>query len=685
MTFTKPKCALLLVIATVATYLNCLPNRFVWDDELLIEDNSYIRNATYISTVFTTDLFHDAGERAAYYRPLQTVSYMINYFFWGLNPLGYHVVNILCHLGCVLLLWRFIHKLSGDAVMALVVAALFAVHPVNTNAITFIAGRADPLAFLFLLVSLSLFLEYRVRSGSHVLLRTAFYAGSALSFVAAMFSRESAMVFPALIFLYCFTFPLFAEGRTRRALEATAPFLLLVGAFLVWRHMVFAQSHEVLLPNSSMPAWLIWQVPFRTLATYFGLLLWPAHLHMERQMILGGAGLPALTVIGLLITAGLLWALGHTYRTQPLTFLGLCWFVATVLPILAIPKLAVLAAEHWLYVPSVGLYLALVAVCRHKINRLQPHPQALVTRLAVVACVVALTALSARTIRRNADWATPVSFYSQTKRAASYSTRIRNNLGREYLAIGERQRALEEFLTAVRASPKDIGYKDNLAFLYLTSGELDKAQTLSQEILRVEPFNTDALLCLADIHDQRGDFARARLEYLRATASSAEVGPRFQLGQFLLQHGRFSEAIQVATEAYDIEPGHADIFNLLGAALTELGQYDKAREAFRMATRLDRHSADGFVNLGRAEFRRGNVSVAIANYRRALRIQPNDGRARYQLGTAYWRLGNSRAAIQELEQAQQLLTDNRMVRVALEDVRHGKPYTPPAVYTPRQP
>ena len=685
MTFTKRKCALLLIIATVVAYLNCLPNRFVWDDELLIADNSYIRNGTYISAVFTTDLFHDAGVRTTYYRPLQMVSYMINYFFGGLNPLGYHVVNILCHLGCVLLLWRLIHKLSGDAVMSLVVAALFAIHPVNTNAITYIAGRADPLAFLFLLVSLSLYLEYRARSGIRVLSRTAFFAGSALSFAAAMFSRESAMVFPALIFLYCFTFPSSAEGRTRRALAATAPFLLLVGAFLAWRHMVLAQYHEVSLPNLSMPAWLIWQMPFRALATYFGLLVWPAHLHMERQLILGGGGLLALTGIGLLIAVGLLWALGRTYRTQPLTFFGLCWFAATMLPILVIPKLAVLAAEHWLYVPSVGLYLALVAVCRRQMNRLQPHPQALVSRLAVVACVVVLTALAARTIRRNADWVTPVSLYSQTKQAAFYSSRIRNNLGREYSAAGERTKALEELLAAVRTSPGDLRLNGTLALLYLSSGQLDKAQTLSREILRIDPFNMDALLCLADIYDQRGDFAQARLEYLRAAASSTEVHPRLQLGQFLLQHDRFSEAIQVAAEACYIEPGHAQVFNLLGAALTGLGQYDKAEEAFWMAVRLDRHSASGFVNLGRAEFRRGNTSAAIAHYRRALRIQPNDGRARYQLGTAYWRLGNSRAAIQELEQAQQLLPDNRMVRDALEDVRHGKPYTPPTVSTPRQP
>jgi len=282
--------------------------------------------------------------------------------------------------------------------------------------------------------------------------------------------------------------------------------------------------------------------------------------------------------------------------------------------------------------------------------------------------------------------------YSQTKQAASYSTRVRNNLGREYTTIGERQKALEELLAAVRANPEDLRHKGNLAFLYLSSGELDKAQTLSQEMLRVEPFNADALVCLADIHDQRGDFARARFEYLRLAASNTEIRPQLQLGQFLLQHDRFSEAVQVATEACYIEPGHAQVFNLLGAALTGLGQYDKAREAFRMAVRLDRHSANGFMNLGRAEFGRGDVPAAIADYQRALRIQPDDGRALYQLGMAYWRMGNSRAAIQELEQAQQLLPDNKMIRDALEDVRHGKPYiapspvtTPPAICAPRQP
>ncbi|PYI86247.1 MAG: hypothetical protein DME26_09380, partial [Verrucomicrobia bacterium] len=181
----KYQIALLLVLATALAYANSLNSSFLWDDDLLVVDNTYIRNWTYFKTALVSDLFHDCTDAfASHYRPLQVVSYIFDYTFWGLKPFGYHLTNLLLHTGCVLLLFLVMEQLSGSTLLSAVVAGAFAVHPVNTNAVAYVAGRADPLCFAGMLGSLLLFLKYQ-RAG-----KTGLYALSILCYVFALFSRE---------------------------------------------------------------------------------------------------------------------------------------------------------------------------------------------------------------------------------------------------------------------------------------------------------------------------------------------------------------------------------------------------------------------------------------------------------------------------------------------------------------
>src|SRR5439155_23733708 len=100
MKLTPARLGLMLVLATACAYLYALPNHLLWDDDVLVADNAYIRNFSYVPAAFTTDLFRN---HSAHYRPVQTLSLMVDYALWGLNPFGYHLTNVLLHLGCVLL------------------------------------------------------------------------------------------------------------------------------------------------------------------------------------------------------------------------------------------------------------------------------------------------------------------------------------------------------------------------------------------------------------------------------------------------------------------------------------------------------------------------------------------------------------------------------------------------------
>ncbi len=160
MNLSRTRMLLGLVLLTVLAYGNTTQNGFLWDDQPHIVENSHIRNHYYLGIVFRSDLFHSPSATAVpYYRPMQTVSYMADYALWGLNPFGYHLTNLALHLGCVLLLTLLVEQFSQNRWLAGGVAAVFAVHPVLTNAVAYVAGRADSLAFGFMLAAWLLLLR----------------------------------------------------------------------------------------------------------------------------------------------------------------------------------------------------------------------------------------------------------------------------------------------------------------------------------------------------------------------------------------------------------------------------------------------------------------------------------------------------------------------------------------------
>jgi Tfp pilus assembly protein PilF len=662
----------LLFVVTTLTYWNTLGNGFVWDDEVLVNSNSYIRNFSYLGAAFRTDLFHGRTVSAAtHYRPLQTLSYMLDYMVWGLNPFGYHLTNILLHALCVLLVYAMCQRLFGGKGLACAVALLFAVHPINTNAITYVAGRADPMAFAGMLGAL-LLLDISQRSYPAWRGVLGAYVGSVACYLVALFSRESALSFPVLVILYALIAYPSPQRRWWNALVLAAPYLLLGAAFCLLRHMALTGEGRMADVTWALPLALRVQIPFRSLATYFGLLFWPAQLHMERQVVLAGPWMPMLTAAGVLALSAWLALTVWARRRSPLVLFGAWWFLLLALPALGIVSLNATMAEHWIYVPSIGFYLAVLVAYRE----LEQRQAWLQTRAAwwTARCVFAaiIVALAARTVARNAEWANPLAFYARTKQLAWYSAIVRANLGQEYFAHGRDDLALQELLDAERLAPKDAPVKLKLAFLYQSKGDLTKARAKLKEGLQLSPRSTTALLLAADLAEQAGQFSEAQKYFITALGTTANPQPWIQYADFLLRRHRNREALAIAREALTLEPGSANLHNLLGIVLSESGDDAGAERAFRAASKLDRHSTDSWINLGRLAARHGDIPSAFANYRQALRVDPENLAARYQIAMLHWKLNDKATATMELRRLEQFAPDNADIRLALDKLRRGE-------------
>ena len=196
----KQRIIVLVFLLGIGLYANTFGNSFVWDDELLVIRNGYIKDWSHFPEIFKINLFHSISRKGNYYRPLQSLSLLFDYSLWGLRPFGYHLTNVLLHIANAVIIYFLIGMISRSRRISLLTALLFLVHPIHTQAVTYISGRADPLAAFFFLLAFYLYVK------SVALNKLAPYLGSLLFFLLALLSKEAALIFPLTLLLYEFSF-----------------------------------------------------------------------------------------------------------------------------------------------------------------------------------------------------------------------------------------------------------------------------------------------------------------------------------------------------------------------------------------------------------------------------------------------------------------------------------------------
>ncbi len=367
----------LIVILGIIVYANSFSNPFIWDDENLIVTNPYIKNIRLIKNLFTKDLAFGT-QFSNFYRPLQSLSFELDYYLWGLNPFGFHLTNLLLHIACALLVYFlfaliFPHLLS----IPLITALLFLVHPIQTEAVTYISGRADPLVSLFILLSIFFYVKHSVvaqftcaRKGigqkagfgsingatTSNLSKRVYLSASVLSFILALLSKETALILLLLILLYDVSFSK-DRLRFRDKFKFRYSLFLLVALIYILLRMTVLNflNRPLFLSNTGLYFRMLTSA--KTFSLYLGLLISPLHLHMERSVpfvssILDKGVLPSLI---LLIFLGIL--IVRSYRFSKVCFFAGVWFFLNLVPVSNIVPLNANMAEHWLYLPSIGFFL----------------------------------------------------------------------------------------------------------------------------------------------------------------------------------------------------------------------------------------------------------------------------------------------------------------------------------------
>ncbi|MEW6041985.1 MAG: hypothetical protein AB1633_10735, partial [Elusimicrobiota bacterium] len=468
---------ILLIAAVAAVYINTLGNQFVWDDEVIIVGNPYIKNWNYLKEVLTTGAFGEKTYAGSYLRPVQNLSFLIDYSIWKLNPLGYHLTNILLHSINSILIFLLLTRLKIQKKIGFFSALLFAIHPVNTEAVTYICGRGDMFVFLFEILGFLVILKlcYVVRGFS--LAGVIYSVMSIVMLILAILSKENGVILPAIMLLCYFTCPqvnLFKDKSAKQNYLWTMIIMFLISAAYISTRLFALETSTTgtlsLIKNATFTERLL-TVP-KILLTYVRLFILPINLHMEYHFVEKSITSPSVWG-SLLLLVGLFYFLYRFARDRRHAMFSLGWFLIGISPFTnVLVPIHTTVAERWFYVPLIGL----ITIAVDSIIRLYETKPYL--RKFIISCSVLVGILFAfAAIRRNNDWSEPMKLYSHDLKYEPWSFLLHNNLGVEYFRKGMMAQAKQKFIDSIKASPR-LGYDmafNNLGVVYENEGNIEKA------------------------------------------------------------------------------------------------------------------------------------------------------------------------------------------------------------------
>lgn len=458
-------------------YGNTLSNGLFFDDEQFIYNNTYVKNFD-LGGILGKSLSSESGQISNYYRPLLFLGFSIEYQLFKDAGIIYHFDSFTLHFLGSLLLFLLLKKLFQNQLLAFVTSLLFLIHPIQAEAVAYASGRGDPLSFVFIILTLLLVIS---KNKTHHLI-------SYLSLIAALLSKEIALMTPGLIFIVLlFSKKSLSRHALYKSMVQTLPFIFITGGYFLLRITVLNFNNTLNFYNSQnvySSSLLVRMYTFFTiLPSYLGLLIFPKELFMERDSAIKIFTYPVLKTIISFGSVVIFFILSLWKRKQyPILLFSLLWIGIAFIPASGIIPINGIFYEHFLYGPSVGFFLLLSDGIVKLVEKLSSTFQSVVV---ILICCIVLT-ICIRTIARNVEWHDAITFYNQTLSHVQ-SPRAYNNLAMAYAETGDNKDAITAYKKAISLSDAYPESHYNLGNAYASLHDIQNAETEYKNALRISP------------------------------------------------------------------------------------------------------------------------------------------------------------------------------------------------------
>ena len=526
---------------TFLVYVRTVAFDFVFDDHLQIALNPWLDSWSQVPGYFTHQLwaFMEYHAQANFYRPVFMVWFAVVRHVLGASPGWYHLATILLHLVVVTEAFVLARLLFRDDLTAAITAALFALHPAKVEDVAWVAGSGEPLFAAFFLGTFICY--WHARSSDR---RLGWTIAAVALFLLALFSKEQAIVGPAILAVYEFWDrrgrPLIE--RTGKTVLAILPYALASAVYWTVRfrvmHGLTEEASQISIRKTLLTQPMAWLWYLRHLVFPFHLAVFYPDL-IARQFSVTKVLLPALALLAI---AAVVW---HFARRSSEGVLLAAWFVLTLAPPVAM-VLMVQPHDRYLYLPSFAAAAGLALAIRKFIENRE-------AQVAVAAALCAVFAVA--TFFGSSQWDNDISLMQRAVASAPDKTNVRVMLGLVYLQQGDEAEGMATLREAARRDPKNMNVWQGLAVHEYTIGDYADAYADFQRTLALAPANERGLSL-------------------------------YNLGLVALQLNRPQEAEQWARQAIAAEPGSAGYYRSLAAILEAEGRRADAAKERELASQI---------------------------------------------------------------------------------------------------
>ena len=642
----------LLIALVFIAYAPVFGAGFVWDDESHLTKNPCIVGPLGLKGIWTST-------QAVYY-PLVLTTFWVLHKFVGLNPLPYHILNVLMHAGSAVLLWRLLRQLGVHG--AWLGAALWALHPVMVQSVVWVTELKNTQSCLFYLLSIIFFLSWEAQARVTRVVRintTLMFALSLTCFVLATLSKPSVVMLPVVLAL-CIWWRRGTVGWKDGI--PLAPFLLVsafASAWTIWEQKFHASAVG---PEwaQTWPERLI--IAGRAIWFYLGKLVWPHPLifiyprweiHSWQWM----AYLPLLAAtLGLIV----LWALPG--RAGRALFFAAAYYLVSLFPVLGFFSVYFFrysfVSDHFQYLASMGPLALAGAAIATLVGRFCETPLELASDtdalqsssddigvarrrlfLGSLGCSILLLSLAFLTWQQTTAYHDLITLYTRTLAKNPGCWMAHYNLGIALHDHGETDQAITHYRQAIELRPGYAEAHYNLGRLLAEKGEFNDAINHYEATLAINPADAEAHNNLGATLFQAGRVDDAIAHYQEALAVRPDYAEAScNLADALLSKGDMDGAITHYRTCVAVLPNHTDAQYNLASALLRKGRFDEAIIHYEKALELLPGNADAHVNLGSAFLAKGHIAEAIGQYKEALTLSPENVAAQSNLA---WLLATS--------------------------------------------
>ena len=612
----RPVVALLLVAATLLVYAPIRGHQFLhYDDDHYVTEDVRIREGlTWDNLLWALTAIEEA-----LWKPLTLYSHMLDVELFGLNPAGHLLVNLLIHVGNVLLLFLILYRATGALWRSALVAGLFALHPLGVESVAWVAERKNVLSTFFWLVTMGAYVGYVRKPGR---LR---YLGVMGALVLGLMSKPMVVTLPFALLLMDY-WPLerlparWAEFRKRLPglMVEKLPFLVpVVASSAVTLYGAQTQQGLQTLGEISVGARL--GNSLLGYGLYLKKMVWPVDLAViyplsrnalsSWPVILSAVVLAAITVV--------VWRRREGSRYL---VVGWCWYLGTLVPVNGLLQSGFQAmADRYSYVPLIGIFIML---SWGGVEILGDQKQGRKWLAGTAGCVLLTLALLTRV--QLSYWQDTTTLFEHTVQVTANNHIAHYILATGLLKRGELEEATEHLQEAVRINPKNYMAQTVLGQVMAGEGAFEKAEEILSQALRLSPGHAEPHSGMGFLRLRQGRLAEAAGYFTEALKYNSQLAEAHNyLGFLQASEGRLEEALEHLSQALEIDPELIEAQRNLGNVLSQQGKNDEAIESFGRVLELAPDDAMTHNNLGAVLLQEGEIDEAIRHFSEAVRIDPD--------------------------------------------------------------